>query len=155
GAGVGAPDGGFVGKLPPPTRPRCRGTIPPPAVNDDFGCAAANVEQTAAEVAFILCKASFGGSKRLEHCVADQNSRSIRGSDEILRCDCGRRDNVHVRLKVLTDHADSVADSVMCIDDEFMWKNVQNFAIVGKSDIAGRFDGPLHVIAFDVAWTIA
>src|SRR5262249_1610121 len=124
-----------------PNRHRARVTNHSPAVNDDFGCAAANVEQTAAEVAFILCKARVGGSKGLEHCVADQNSRSIRGSDEILRCDCGRRDNVHVRLKVLTDHADSVADSVMCIDDEFMWKNVQYFAVFWKGNVACRFDG--------------
>ena len=55
------------------------------AVDDQFGGAAADVEQAAAEVALVLREARFGGGERFEHGVADQNAGAIRGGDEILR----------------------------------------------------------------------
>ena len=40
---------------------------------------------------------------------------------------------------------------VLRVDKEFMRQHVQNFAIFGKRNVAGGFDGPANVFAFDVA----
>src|SRR5260370_39256407 len=55
------------------------------AVDDQFGSAAANVEQTSSKVAFVLSKASLRRGQRLDNGVADQDSGTIRGGDRILR----------------------------------------------------------------------
>jgi len=47
------------------------------AVDDEFGGAAADIQEAAAEVALVLREAGFRGSKRLEDCVTDQNSGAI------------------------------------------------------------------------------
>jgi hypothetical protein len=51
------------------------------AVDDKFGGAAANIEEAAAEVAFVLREAGLGGGERLEDGVADEDSSAICGSD--------------------------------------------------------------------------
>ena len=54
------------------------------AVDDQFGSAAADVQQAATEVALVLGEASLGRSERLENGIADEDSCLIRGADQIL-----------------------------------------------------------------------
>src|SRR5437899_637601 len=83
------------------------------AVNDDFGGAATDIEQAAAEIALVLGEARFGGGQRLQHRVADQNSRAIRRRDQILRRGDRRSDQVNVGFEALTDHAAGVATAAL------------------------------------------
>ena len=86
--------------------------------NDQFGGAAADVQQAAAEFALVLREHGFGGGQRLERRFADHHAGAIHGGDDILR---GRRrggDDVHVDFEFLPDHADGIADAVLAIDAE-------------------------------------
>src|SRR5262249_4227520 len=109
-------------------------------IGDQFGGTSADVEQASTEVAFVLRKAGFGGSERLQNRVVDQNTGPIRGGNKILRSDHGRGDHVHVGFETLADHTDGVADAVVGVHDEFVRQDVEDFAIVGKIDIPGRVD---------------
>src|SRR5580704_15363864 len=60
-----------------------------------------------------------------------------------------------VRFEALADHADGIANSVLCVDHEFVRENVQNFAVFGKGDVASCVDSATHVVALDVARAIA
>ena len=68
---------------------RNRGAVPhhSPGVGDQFGGAAAHIEQTAAQFALVLRQASFGGSEWLQHRVVHADSGAVHGSHDIL---CGR-----------------------------------------------------------------
>ena len=62
---------------------------------------------------------------------------------------------MHVRFEMLADHSNGVADAVVRVHDKFVRKDVKNFTIFGKGDVARGVHGSLHVVAFDVARTIA
>src|SRR6266568_2042976 len=121
------------------------------AIGEHFGRAAADVEQAAAEVALVLGEACLGGSERLQYGVADENSRFVRRGYEILRRRDRRSDDVNVGDEPLADHADGVADVILHVDDEFVRKDVKNFAIFRERDVAGGVHGAAHVFALDVA----
>src|SRR5260370_30719759 len=55
-----------------------------------------------------------------------------------------------VHCQLLAEHAHGVADAALRIDNKFMRKDVQNFAVLRKSDVAGRIHGAAHVFALDV-----
>src|ERR1700760_2036539 len=48
-----------------------------------------------------------------------------------------------------------VANAVLRIDEKFVWKNVEHFAIFWKCDVARSVDGAANVVTFDVARTMA
>ena len=121
------------------------------AINNHFGGAAADVQQAAAQVAFILRQAGFRGGQRLEHRVVDQDAGFIRGGNQILRGGYRGSDHVNVGFQALADHADGVADAVLRVDAKFMRQNVQHFAIVGKRNVARGVDSAAHIFALDVA----
>ena len=60
-----------------------------------------------------------------------------------------------VGFEALANHADGVANSVLGIDREFMRKNVEDFAVFGKRDVAGRIDGTANVVSFDISGATA
>src|SRR5580704_10720419 len=125
------------------------------AVDDEFGGAAADVEQAAAHVAFILRQARFRRSQRLEHRIANQNSRFVRGGNQVLRSRHRGGNQMHVGFQALADHADRVANAVLRVDDKFVRQNVQHFAVFGKRNVAGSVDGAAHIVALDIAGAIA
>ncbi len=96
---------------------------------DQFGGAAADIEQAGAEFALVLREAGFGGSERLEHRVVHAHAGAIHGGDNILRGGAGGGDDVHVRFEALADHADGVADIVLRVEKKFLRQDVQHFAI--------------------------
>ncbi len=99
---------------------------------DEFGGAAADIEQAGAEFAFVLGEAGFGGSERFEHGVVHTNAGAIHGGDDILRGGAGSGDDVHVGFEALADHTDGVADVVLRVEKKFLGQDVQHFAIFGK-----------------------
>ncbi len=60
-----------------------------------------------------------------------------------------------VGFEALTDHADGVANSVLCIDHEFVRQNVEDLAVFGERDVAGGIDGSAHIVSFDVARAVS
>src|SRR5690348_4556312 len=125
------------------------------AVREHFGGAAADIEQAAAEFALVLSEAGFGGSERLEHGVADEDARLVRGGDEILRCRDGGSDDVNVGDEALANHSDGIANAVLRIHDEFVRQDVKDFSVFGKRNVACGVDSAANVFAFDVARTLA
>jgi len=55
-----------------------------------------------------------------------------------------------VYFQALAEHADGVANAALGIDNKFMRKNVQNFAIFRKRYVASSINGAAHVFALDV-----
>src|SRR5262249_102570 len=119
------------------------------------GRAAADVEEAGAEVALVLGEAGFGGSERLENGVADENASSVGRGDKVLRRGDRRSDNVDVGFETLADHAHGVPNSLLGIDRKFVGESVEDFAIFGERNVARGIDGPTHVIALNVAGTVA
>jgi hypothetical protein len=62
---------------------------------------------------------------------------------------------MNVGFEALADHADGVANAVLCVDHEFVGEDVQDFAVFGERDVAGGIDGAADVVALDVAGAIA
>src|SRR2546426_4713286 len=56
-----------------------------------------------------------------------------------------------VDFQPLAEHADGVAYAVLGVDNKFMRKDVQNFAIFWKCDVAGSINGAADVFALDVS----
>src|ERR1700737_1501077 len=75
------------------------------AVDDDLGGTATDIEQAATEIALVLRETRFGGGKRLEHGIADQDSGAICGGDQILRGGNRRSDEMNVGFEALADPA--------------------------------------------------
>src|ERR1700722_6781113 len=123
--------------------------------SDEFGGAAADIEQAGSEFAFVLGQAGFGGGQRLKDGVVDSNAGAIHGGDDILGRGARGGDDVHVGFEALAHHADGVADIVLSVEKKFLGKDVKNFAVFGKLNAAGRFNGATHVIALNVAGTRA
>src|SRR5271170_822770 len=118
---------------------------------DHFGGAAADIQQTSAELAFVLREASFGGSERLKDRIVHAHAGAIYGSDDILGGGAGGGDDVHVGFQALADHADRVADVILRVERKFLRQDVQNFAIFRQLHAAGSFDGAADVVALYVA----
>ena len=123
----------------------------PPAYDDHFGGAAADVEQAAAKFALVLRQAGFGRGERLEHRVIDTHAGAIYRRDDILRGGTRGGDDVDVDFEALADHTDRVADVVLVIQEKFLREDVQDFAIFRQLHAAGGFDGPADVVALHVA----
>ena len=84
------------------------------AEDDQFGGAAADVQQAAAEVALVLRQARFRGGERLEHGVTDEDAGAVCGGDKILRR--GEPEEVTMwtlASSLLADHADRVANAFL------------------------------------------
>ena len=57
---------------------------------------------------------------------------------------------MNIRLQTLSDHAQRIADAILRIDNEFMGKHVQDFAIGRKGDIPGCVNGPAHIFTLNI-----
>ena len=125
------------------------------AVNDQFRGAAADVQQAAAHVPFVLSQGRFRGSKRFEDGVAYEDAGLVRGGNQILSRGDGRGHQVNICFQALANHADGVANAILRVHSEFMWKDVQNFAVFGKRDVACGIHRPAHVITLNVARTLS
>src|SRR5947207_1052830 len=77
--------------------------------------------------------------------------RLIRGGNEIRRRGNRGSDHVNVGDEALADHPDGVANAVLGVDNEFVRKDMQNFAVLGERNVAGGIDRAAHVFPFDVA----
>ncbi len=127
----------------------------PTAENEQFGGAAADVQEAAAEIAFILRQTGFRGSQRLKDGIADEDAGLVGGRNKILSSGNGRSDQMNVHFQALADHTDSVAYAILRIYHELVGKDVQDFAVFGKRDVAGSVHGAAHVFALDVARTMS
>src|ERR1700693_4927672 len=125
------------------------------AVNNQFRGASTNVEQAAAQVAFILRQARFRRSQRLEHRVANQDARFIRGRNQILRGGHGGSDYVNIGFQAMADHANRITDAFLRVHAKFVRKNVKNFAVIGKRNVTSGVDGTANIFAFDITWARA
>src|SRR5258708_26857526 len=56
-----------------------------------------------------------------------------------------------VYFQSLAEHANGVAYTALRIDNKFMRKDVQTFAIFRKRDVAGGINGAAHVLALNVS----
>src|SRR5215472_10737171 len=121
------------------------------AVNQDFGRAATDVQKAAAKVALILREAGFGGSKRLESGVADENSRFVCGSNKILGSGDGGGHDINIGDQALADHADGVANIALRVHEEFVREDVKHLAVFRKRNVACCIDGAAHIFALDIA----
>ena len=151
GSGRAQADGKIVGEMVAADGNHADVTNNSAAIGDDFRRATADIKQTASEVALVLGQTGFGGSERLEHRIADENARFIRGGNEILRRGNRGSDHVNVGDEALADHPDGVANAVLGVDNEFVRKDMQNFAVLGERNVAGGIDRAAHVFPFDVA----
>ena len=120
-------------------------------VDDQLRGAAADIEQAAAQLAFVLREHGIRRGQRLERGVADHDAGAIDGGDHVLRRRDRRRDDVHVYFQALPDHADGIADVVLLVDQKFLRQHMQNFAVFGKRNGARGVHGPAHVLLFDIA----
>src|SRR5690349_2362366 len=123
------------------------------AVRQYFGGAAANIEEAAPEVAFVLREAGLGGSEGLEHRVADENSRFVGGGDEVLRRGDRGSNDINVGDQALANHTDGITNAVLRIDNEFVGKDVEDFAVFGERNVARGIYGAANVFALNVART--
>src|SRR3984893_2669077 len=62
---------------------------------------------------------------------------------------------MNVGLEALADHADGIANAFLSVDEKFVRKNVQHFAIRRQADVTSGIDGTPHVFALDVARAMA
>src|SRR6266566_3110557 len=125
------------------------------AEDKQFRSATADVQQAAAEIALVLGEARFGGSERFENGIGDEDAGLVRRGDEILRGGNGGSHEMNVRFQPLADHADGVAYAVLRIHDEFMRKDVKDFAVFRKRDVAGGVHSAAHVFALDVSRAVS
>src|SRR5208282_4779043 len=123
------------------------------AIDDQFRGAATDIEEAAAKIAFILGEAGLRGSQWLKDSIADENAGLVGCGHKILGSGNGRSDDVNVGFQPLADHADGIADAILGIHDELMRKDMQNFAVGGKRDVASGFNGTAHIVAFNVPGT--
>src|SRR5207245_1084616 len=112
-----------------------------PAKDEQFRSAATDVQEAAAEIAFVLGKTGFRGSQRFENGIGDEDAGFVRGRNEILRSGDRGSHEMDVDFQALTDHADGVTYAVLRIHDEFMRKNMKDFAVFRKSDVTRGVDG--------------
>ena len=127
----------------------------PAGIDDQLGRTAANIEQTAAQLAFVLREHGFGGGQRLERGVAHDNAGTVNGCHHVLRCRDGGGDDVDVHLQALPNHADGIADVVLVIDQKLLRQHVQDFAILRKGDGSSGVHGAPHVFLFDIPRPVA
>ena len=120
-------------------------------IDDQLRRAAADIEQAAAQFAFVLREHGFRRGQRLERGVADHDAGAIDGRDHVLRGGHRSRDDMHVYFQLLSDHSDGIADVVLVIDQKILREHVQDFAIVGQGDGARGVHGTAHVLFLDIA----
>src|SRR5438874_13144809 len=125
------------------------------SIDDQLGGAAADVEQTSAEVALVLSEASFGGSKRLDDRITDQNPSTVSGGDQILRRGNRGSDNVHIGFQPLSNHTDGITNAVVRVHGKFVRKHMKHFAVFRERNVASGVNGAANIFAFNIAWTIA
>src|SRR5271154_5801742 len=128
-AGSAQADGEIVGEMIAAHRNRGGVTDYATREGDHFGGAAADIEQTGAELAFVLREAGFGGGERLEHGIVHAHAGAIYGGDDILGGGAGGGDDVDVRFQALADHAEGVADVILRVQRKFLREDVQDFAV--------------------------
>ncbi len=56
-----------------------------------------------------------------------------------------------VDFQALAEHTNGVAYAALRIHNKFMRKDVQDFTVFGKRDVAGSINGPAHIFALNVA----
>src|SRR6266404_5360273 len=149
--GCAQADGQVIRKVIAANRNSAAMTHHAAAKDEQFRGAAADVQQAAAEIAFVLRERGFRGSKWFENRIVDKNAGLVRGGDEILRGGNGGSHQMDVDFQALADHADGVAYAVLRIHHEFVRKDVEDFAVFGKRDVASGVHGAAHVFALDVS----
>jgi len=60
-----------------------------------------------------------------------------------------------VHLEALANHAERIANTVLRVDHEFVRKDMQNFAVFGKRDVARGVHRTADVVALDIAAAMA
>src|SRR5262249_24889551 len=125
------------------------------AVDDQFCRAASDIQKAATKVAFVLSKAGFGGSQRLEDGVANQDSGAVRRGYQILRGRNRGSNQMNVNFQPLSHHSDGVANTVLRIHQEFVRQYVKDFAVFRQRDVSCGIDGAADVFALDIAGAIS
>ena len=126
----------------------------PVAEDDQLRRAAADIEQAAAEFAFILREARFRRSERFEDRVRYFDARLVDGNHQILHGRSRGSHQMHVDFEALADHSQRVANIVVRVEQKFLREHVQHHAILGKRDIARGIHGVANVLAVDVPRTV-
>ena len=111
----------------------------------DIGRAAADIDETGAELLFVVGKHGVARCQLLEHDVVDFEAAALHALDDVLRGALGARHHVHLRLEPHTGHADGFADAFLAIDDEFLGQDVQDLLVSRNGDGPRRVDDALDV----------
>src|SRR6266446_3866231 len=102
----------------------------------DVGRAAADVEQTDAEVLLVLRQHRARGSERLQDQVVHFEPAAPHAFDDVLRRRHRARDDVHLHFQADSRHADGLAHVLLAVDDEFLPQHVEDL-LVGR-DVEDR-----------------
>src|SRR5260370_24240213 len=121
------------------------------AKDKQFRGAAADVQKAAAKIALVLREARFRGSQRLKDSIGDKDAGLVGAGDEILGGGNGGSHQMDVYFQTRAEHADGVAYAALRIDNKLMRKDVQDFAIFWKRDVASSINGAADVFALDVS----
>src|SRR3989338_1020470 len=111
----------------------------------DVGGAAADIDEAHAQFLFILLEHRLARSQRLQNQLVDLQSAAVDALHDVLHRRHRAADDVHLDVEAHAAHAERLLDTVLAVDAELLFEDVQNLLVARQADRAGRFDHPLDV----------
>jgi hypothetical protein len=117
------------------------------AVGEDgeVGGAAADVDETHAEVALIVGQRGLRRGEGLEHDVDDVEAGLVGALHDVLCTRHGRGDDVDLGFEADAAHAEGLPHAVLIVDDELLRDHVDHLAVHRDRHGLGGVDHPAHV----------
>ena len=85
------------------------------------------------------------GGQRLEHDVLHLEAGAVDAPDHVAHRGRGAGDQVHLHLEPHAGHAERLLDAVLVVHDEGLGQHVDDLAVLGQVDRAGRVERPVDV----------
>ena len=106
-------------------------------VDGDVRGAAAKIHQGHADFLLFLGQHGLGRSQRFENYVLHAQIGTVAAVDDIFCAGYGSRHDMDIDLKPDAGHADRINYAALVVDNEFLGKRVNDFAVRRNVDSAG------------------
>src|SRR5882724_7076756 len=127
-------DGNVIGEMVSAHRHHARMRHHSVGINNHVSRSCADIGQAHAQLFFVSAQRTVRGHKRFVNDVVHMQSSAVRCGDNILRCAGGSSHHVEIHFQPPAHHSRRIAHSCLFIQNEFLWQQVQYFAIVRERD---------------------
>ena len=110
-----------------------------------IGRATTDVDNAGSQLFFIVCQHRVTRRQLFQNNVIDFEAATLHTLDDVLCSALCARDHMNLRFKAYTGHSNRLANTLLTVDQEFLWQYVQNFLVGRNRNGPCRVDNPIDI----------